>query len=81
VGSTFLRVLSRYNTNLKTCRGKLVLVGVSEPVYQQLQNTEMLDQFGRENVYKATSIFGDSSRKGYDDAVEWLKQTGMEKYS
>jgi SulP family sulfate permease len=74
VGSTFMRVLTRYNTNLKSCGSKLVLVGVSESVYQQLDKTGLLAQLGRENVYKATSILGDSSSQAYEDARKWLGQ-------
>jgi SulP family sulfate permease len=74
IGSTFMRVLTRYNESLKSCQGKLVLAGVSNSVYQQLEKTGLLDQFGRENVYRATSILGDSSMQAYQDARKWLGQ-------
>ena len=72
IGSTFMQVIARYNSNLKSNRGKLMLVGVSQPVYQQLQKTGLLEQIGDENIYLATSIFGDSALKAYQDATEWL---------
>jgi hypothetical protein len=51
-----------------------MLVGVSEPVYHQLELTGLLGQLGKENVYRATSIMGDSSLNAYQDAVAWLAQ-------
>jgi len=75
IGSTFLRVLKRYAANLNANQGKLVLVGVSEPVYQQLDKTGLLDLIGKENVYQATSIMGDSALDAYQDATAWLKET------
>ena len=74
VGSTFLRVITRYAENLVENGGKLVLVGVSEPVYHQLQKTGLLDQLGEENVYRSTSIVGDSSLSAYQDAKVWLEE-------
>ena len=74
VGSTFLRVITRYAENLVENEGKLVLVGVSEPVYQQLQKTGLLEQLGEENVYRSTSIVGDSSLSAYQDAKAWLEE-------
>jgi SulP family sulfate permease len=72
VGSTFMRVIQRYAQHLKACQGKLVLVGVSEPVYHQLEKTGLLAELGGENVYRHTSILGDSTRQAYQDAVAWL---------
>ncbi|MGW8251305.1 MAG: STAS domain-containing protein, partial [Anaerolineales bacterium] len=72
IGSTFIRVIGRYASNLKSKRGKLVLVGVSEPVYHQLDKTGLLDELGQANIYRATSILGDASMEAYQDASEWL---------
>jgi sulfate permease, SulP family len=74
VGSTFLRVITRYAENLAQNEGKLVLVGVSDHVYHQLQKTGLLDQLGKENVYQSTSIVGDSSLSAYQDAKAWLEE-------
>jgi SulP family sulfate permease len=75
IGSTFLRVLKRYATNLNANQGKLVLAGVNEHIYQQLQKTGLMDQLGSENVYQATSILGDSALDAYQDANAWLGRT------
>jgi SulP family sulfate permease len=81
IGSTFLRVIARYAESLQANQGKLVLIGVSEPVYTQLQKTSLLDQLGPENVYKATSIMGDSALNAYQDAIAWLGLGDVESYT
>lgn len=78
IGSTFIRVLTRYAASLKANQGKLVLAGVSEPVYLQLQKTGLLDCLGKENVYRSTSVLGDSALDAYQDASAWLKQAKKE---
>jgi SulP family sulfate permease len=78
IGSTFLRVITRYAENLNANQGKLVLVGVSEPVYHQLDKTGLLDQLGKENIYKASSILGDSALNAIKDADAWLGQGDFE---
>jgi SulP family sulfate permease len=78
IGSTFQRVLTRYAANLKANQGKLVLAGVSEHVYNQLQKTGLLEALGKENVYKATSIMGDSALNAYADANAWLAKSVSE---
>jgi sulfate permease, SulP family len=74
VGSTFLRVITRYAETLKANQGKLVLAGVSQTVYGQLEKTGFLEQIGKENVYLATAVIGDSAIKAYEDANTWLVQ-------
>jgi hypothetical protein len=53
----------------------LILVGVSEKVYIQLQKTGLMDDLGRENVYRATSIMGDSVLTALEDARQWLESS------
>jgi sulfate permease, SulP family len=79
VGSTFLKVITRYASNLKANQGKLILVGVSEHVYMQLQKTGLLDELGSENVYQATRIMGDSALTALEDAGRWLATSKVEK--
>jgi SulP family sulfate permease len=73
VGSTFLRVLDRLANRLDANGGKLMLAGVSEPVYNQLDKTGLLARLGEESVYKATDLYGESALKAYLDAQTWLK--------
>jgi SulP family sulfate permease len=72
VGSTFLRVLDRLAVRLDANGGKLMLAGVSKPVYRQLDKTGLLAKLGEENVYAATDIYGESALKAYLDAQNWL---------
>jgi SulP family sulfate permease len=81
IGSTFLRVIDRYAKSIQANHGKLILVGVSAQVYTQLQKTGLLDGLGSENIYRATSIMGDSARTALEDARRWLeasKETGQD---
>jgi SulP family sulfate permease len=74
IGSTFIRVLERYASELEANQGKLVLTGVGEHIYHQLQKTDLVDQLGEENIYQATSILRDSTIKAYQDAQGWLAE-------
>lgn len=78
VGSTFMHVLTRYAASLQVHQGRLMLTGVSEPVYHQLEKTGLLAELGSENVYRATTIMGDSSRDAYQDALDWLRASERE---
>jgi hypothetical protein len=52
----------------------LILTGIGKSVYLQLQNTGLLDVLGKENVYRSTSILGDSALNAYQDATAWLEK-------
>jgi SulP family sulfate permease len=73
VGSTLVRVLDRMASKLEANGGKLMLAGVSEPVYNQLMKTGLLARLGEKNVYKATEKHGESALKAYLDAQTWLQ--------
>jgi SulP family sulfate permease len=72
VGSTFLRVIGRYARMLQKNGGKLMLVGVSQPVYDQLRRTGMLAELGEENIYLATRLLGESALQAWREGQEWL---------
>ena len=74
VGSTFLRVVTRYAAQLEANQGKLVLTGVSQRVYRQLEKTSIIERLGRENIYLATPYLNESSLKAYQEAVAWLHE-------
>jgi SulP family sulfate permease len=75
VGSTFLRVIDRYAQVLRKNGGKLMLVGVSQRVYDQLRRTEMLADLGEENVYLATRVLGESTQQAWRAGQAWLSET------
>jgi SulP family sulfate permease len=74
LGSTFIQTIDRYSQTLRAGGGKLVLAGVSEPVYTQLERTHMVERLGAENIYRETGFLGESAKSAYDDATEWLAQ-------
>ena len=75
VGSTFLRVIERYARVLDKNGGKLILVGVSQQVHEQLRRTGTLAELGEENVYLATGFLGESAQQAWADAHTWLSET------
>jgi SulP family sulfate permease len=62
LGSTFIRVIERYAQKVKATGNRLMLAGVSEPAYDQLKKTGILDVIGAENVFKESTEFGASIR-------------------
>ena len=74
VGSTFLRVIERYARTLRKNGGKLMLVGVSQPVYEQLRRTGMLAELEEENVYLATRFLGESALQAWREGQKWLEE-------
>ncbi|HEY8401223.1 MAG TPA: SulP family inorganic anion transporter [Cytophagaceae bacterium] len=74
VGSTFIKVIKAYNDELKSKGGKLILVGVSENVYQQLERTGTIEQLGHENVHLATKYVGKIFRQVWEEEQEWVKK-------
>ncbi len=73
VGSTFLRVIERYNQQLRANGGKLVLTGVALPVREQMIRTGAFASIGEENIYTATPIIGETTRRAARDAWVWLE--------
>jgi SulP family sulfate permease len=75
VGSTFLRVLERYNEQLRAGGGKVMLTDISVHVREQLGRTGVLHALGEENIYTATPIIGETTRRAVQDAQVWLRAT------
>jgi anti-anti-sigma regulatory factor len=65
-------VIERYARELRDNGGRLMLSGVSEPVYDQLERTGALEELGKENVYRETPIVGESTEYAVRTAEEWL---------
>ena len=76
IGSSFLSVLERYETQLKAHGGKLMVAGVNPKVKGQLDRTEISSEIlGAENVFVSTTTLGESSRAAYAAAQRWLQKT------
>lgn len=71
IGSTFIGVVDRYSHKLMDRGGKLVLVGVSERVLDQLRRTGLLELLGPDNVYPSTPLVGEALREAYRTAQKW----------
>ena len=71
VGSTLLAVLERYHLELKKNNGRLLLVGIDESLYKQLQRTGMMKKLGQENVYPAQPQLGASLNLALDSVHAW----------
>ena len=72
VGSTFIRLIERYAKSLQVGGNKLMLDGLNERVLEQLEETEMLDLLGRENVFLAKPRFGEALRDAVTAAERWI---------
>jgi sulfate permease, SulP family len=72
VGSTFIEVISRYARSIRRGGGRLLLVGVSDEVWRQLDRTRVLGVIGKENVFRATSQYGEALFGAVAAANEWL---------
>jgi SulP family sulfate permease len=72
VGSTFIGVIERYGRAVRANGGKLMLSGVGENVYSQLERTGALEELGPDNVYKETPIVGESTEYARRAAEAWL---------
>jgi len=60
VGSTFIRIIERYTQTLKAQGNLLMLSGLNRHVLEQLEDTNLLDLIGGENVFPAEARFGAS---------------------
>ena len=75
VGSTLIGVLIRYASALQARGGRLMLVGVGENVYQQLERTGALRLLGEENVFRAEPQLGQAMNLALAAARELLDQS------
>lgn len=74
VGSTFVDVITRYARELRTQRCRLMLVGVDRSVRLQLERTGALGILGEENVFPATSTYGEALFTAYAAAQAWAER-------
>jgi SulP family sulfate permease len=72
VGSTFIRLIERYAQSLQAAGSKLMLEGLNERVLEQLEETEIVELLGRENLFLAKLRFGDSLKEALAAAERWI---------
>ena len=76
VGSTFIRAIERYNQQLQAQDNKLMLEGLNERVLEQLEQTDLLDLIGEENVFLAQAGFGAAIAEALAAAETWVADEG-----
>ena len=74
LGSTFLGVVDRYNKILKANDSKLLLAGVSMEVRRQLVHSGLLQEIGRENIYMASELYGESILEANEAGKKWIDE-------
>ncbi len=74
IGSTFIQILERYAGRLQANGGKIMLSGVSQYVWDQLERTETFETIPEADIFKAGPILGASTRQASAAAKEWLAQ-------
>jgi SulP family sulfate permease len=74
VGSTFIRAIERYSQQLQAQDNKLMLEGLNERVLEQLEETDILDLIGEENVFLAQAGFGVALAEALASAERWIEE-------
>lgn len=78
LGSTGIRFIERYATQLMARDGRLMLTGISPRVYQQLERTRAVEFLGADNIFRAEDVLFAATTHALSDARVWLTgQTGM----
>ena len=77
-GATILEALSAYATDLREVDSKLVIVTDNQRVIRQLRVTGTLEPIGENNVYRSTSLLGQTVRQAHNDALDWIRERDRE---
>lgn len=72
LGSTFIRVLTRYADSLAASGSRLMLSGISDEVQRQLTETGALDSLGADSVFPATDHPGEALQQAMAQAQAWV---------
>ena len=74
LGSTFLGVLDRYAEDLQAHDSKLMLAEVSSFSKGVIEQTDQIRIYGRENVFEATEVVGESIVEAHHAAEKWIAE-------
>ena len=72
MGSTFLNVLRRYVATLRAEGNTLLLIGVEDPLQEQLERTGRLEELGVDNVFDVGGV-SESTRAAVDRAEQLVR--------
>jgi SulP family sulfate permease len=73
-GSTFIRILERYANALKAQGNLLMLTGLNNHVFEQLEKTDLIELIGEENIFPAEPRFGAAVDKAVRAAETWMSK-------
>ena len=76
VGSTFIRALQRFAKELQQGDNLLMLTGIGSHVQDQLENTDLIELIGEENIFPAEPVFTAALEKALAAANRWLDLAG-----
>ncbi|MEP7368419.1 MAG: SulP family inorganic anion transporter [Dermatophilaceae bacterium] len=76
LGSTFINVISRYSNQLNEVGSALMLAGLGDRVYRQLETTGVLEAIGSDAVFKATPRVTESLQQALVAAEGWKAEPG-----
>jgi SulP family sulfate permease len=71
-GATLIDILHRYAASLREVDSKLVIVTDNRRIIRQLRVTGTTEVIGADNVYRSTAFLGETTRRAYSDATEWV---------
>lgn len=72
LGSTFLEIIERYSEELRAHDSKLMLAGISSSAKGVLDDTGQMKIYGRDNVFAATDVVGESILEAHHAAEKWV---------
>jgi MFS superfamily sulfate permease-like transporter len=81
VSSTFIVVLERYMRMLQDQGNLLILSGLEQHVVEQLEQTELIDLIGKDNVFPAQPQFAAASQQALARAEDWQAQQETDQVS
>lgn len=76
LGSTVIRYLQRYASDLQQNQSKLFLTGVNENLRGQLERTGLLARLGQGSVFLEEEQIGAALNKALFTARDWIEQQG-----
>ncbi len=74
IGSTFIQIVERYAGCIQANDGKLMLSGVSQNVWDQLERTETFETIPESDVFLADETLGGSTKRAFLAAQTWSNQ-------
>jgi len=72
LGATFYRVIADYSRQLDDAGGQMYLSGLTPQLFDQLEDTQILNLSGPIHPVAATDVVGESTREALREAHAWL---------